>query len=408
MTWFMNKKQVDVPTLEPTVQSQIPAPALPSSVLGTEKFVAALADFSLAHAELTAFRVSLKVKQIAEQATIIAAISEEFVATAEQTAASTQEISAGLQDLSATSKHNMVTLKNVNQQANNVQSLLLDMGNAMTELKEQIGSIDNINQDVSQIADQTNLLALNAAIESARAGEHGRGFSVVAEEVRKLAGETKEAVAEVKSISQEIKKRTNIVSTETLEIQSVFSEYTNQANKVVTEIGKSVTGIESVTVVAENIANATGQQAEAATSLAMIAQELALSVDFAEKVREDIFNLTNIVKPELDTSEDESILSTLAARLGDHANFLRNTIKVAGLKTQVTDHNNCGFGKWYHGHASAYGHIAAFKAIDDPHQMVHKTAQMVANDSTVENVEELIKSSTMVLKAFIELAAAIK
>src|SRR5207249_7732597 len=83
-------------------------------------------------------------------------------------------------------------------------------------LAEQAQAIGEIIATVNDIAEQTNLLALNAAIEASRAGEHGRGFSVVASEVKALADQSKKATGQVRQILGEIQKATNtaVLSTE--------------------------------------------------------------------------------------------------------------------------------------------------------------------------------------------------
>ena len=82
------------------------------------------------------------------------------------------------------------------------------IGSSIVRLSEQSVSIGDITATVSDLADQSNLLAVNAAIEAAKAGEHGRGFSVVAQEIRSLAEQSKRATAQVRSILAEIQKAT--------------------------------------------------------------------------------------------------------------------------------------------------------------------------------------------------------
>ncbi|MCL1126169.1 methyl-accepting chemotaxis protein [Shewanella surugensis] len=157
---------------------------------------------------------------------------KEVARNAEQSSVETQEanlqVEAGSRDINTT--------------VNAIGSLSAEIGEASTavnHLNDNAAKIDEVVTTINAISEQTNLLALNAAIEAARAGEQGRGFAVVADEVRTLAGRTQAATVEIKAMIEALQSGSHNLT----QVMTRTVEKANQGKKHVLETGKDLDAI---------------------------------------------------------------------------------------------------------------------------------------------------------------------
>lgn len=220
-----------------------------------------------------------------------------------------------------------------------------DAGHSVISLSESGHAIEKFVSQIQTISDQTNLLALNAAIEAARAGEQGRGFAVVADEVRSLAKKSAVASSEITQIVATITEQTKLT-------QAQIRDGEDSANSLFSE---------------------------------------------TSNVQTIISGITNVSKEMFEVIDHSTYLSFLQTVKLDHVTWKSEIYRVVwGLSEKVPDdfidHRHCRLGQWYYrGKGTQLKNVSAFQRLEVPHENVHKGGMLVLEQLKNGNKEGVSK-----------------
>ena len=328
-------------------------------------------------------------QEITSRVTNLVTASEEMNATSEEIAQTCQTASSDAVMVTATAQTGEEAVRETTRIMAGIAGQVTETANTVAELGERSDQIGVIVSTIEDIADQTNLLALNAAIEAARAGEQGRGFAVVADEVRKLAERTSLATREIATMITGVQQETHKIvasmqegvtrvetgSTEVVKSGSVLSE-------IIAEIAELQEQVTHIATAAEQQTATTGEVTRTIHTISEIVTDAAKQTQNSSDAAEQLSELATGLMKQVERFKVGAAANTalIQTARSDHRIFVTRleraladeiALKVEGMPS----HLNCRFGKWYYGPGKeACAHLPAYRSIEVPHEKIHGLA----------------------------------
>ncbi|WP_413471852.1 methyl-accepting chemotaxis protein [Shewanella baltica] len=240
------------------------------------------------------------VTAITEMSATASEVAQNTTQVAEATHAATGDVANAQRCVDASLEEISALMAQINNAAGNIQSL-----------SEQSKKINNVLSVIGGIAEQTNLLALNAAIEAARAGEQGRGFAVVADEVRNLASRTQSSTLEINEMLSELHKLVALAVKTMEESQQSCVRSVDSSRAISESLGSVTSAVTAINDMSTQIATAATEQSSV-----------------TEEINRNVFAIQEIVNELLHSSEDAARVSQTVSQEGINLSKLVSQFKI--------------------------------------------------------------------------------
>lgn len=345
----------------------------------------------------------------------VATASEEMSSTIMEIARSSQESAENASSTVEIATKGGQIVDEVASYAESVKFSIDELRVSIANLTEDAKKIGNVINVINDIADQTNLLALNAAIEAARAGEAGRGFAVVADEVRKLAEKTQTSTKEIESMVKMIQNNVKTAYDESGNVTKVVEKQSELAVSAKANFTEILSSIENLNSLIMSISSAVEQQSSATEQ---IARSVVSVSEMSNSSKTEVFTLQELVDTFIDelAKVSDEFNKFKFSKKGvifvkgkfDHIKFMNRIFGclVRGkCDSSITDHRNCNFGKFYYSDsAKEFVNDSEFRNLEKFHIDVHRLGKQITDnikagkkDSAMHELPDMLEATKNVV-----------
>ena len=364
----------------------------------------------------------MTIRETSERSQTIASTAEELAASVDTIADNSAAVATETERVQELVDSGDKASQQTDQTVQEIAGLAETASQRVKQLNQASNEIGSIIELIEEIAFQTNMLALNASVEAARAGQAGAGFSVVAQEVRRLADQTKSATVDIAQRIRTLRDETEAISASVEEMGGAVERgrsATGETRETMQQVAERMRGVtEHIHNVSSVINEQKGAVTDVAESISAVTDRTERNVTDVEHTLEALGKSNAILTEQIGRQEELNLPRYFIERSKfDHVMWKRRiAAMLAGREDvdhrELTDHHACRLGKWYDSVEEPWiRKQPAFVEIETPHRAVHEHGKQAAKlysqgevDAAAGELEQLADNSRQVVGLLEQLA----